>query len=45
MTIIDFFSIIQESITIKKILFRQNLLSEMVNHENKVKYKVLFESN
>lgn len=45
MTIIDFFSIIQESITMKKILFRQNLLAEMLNHENKAKYKVLLASN
>ena len=30
MTLVDFFELIEESVTIKKILFRQNQLSEMV---------------
>ena len=45
MSIIDFFGLLEESITIKKILFRQNQLSDMVHHQNKTKYQRLFEEN
>lgn len=42
MTMIDFFGLVEESITMKKILFRQNQLSEQVNQQNKSKYQQLF---
>lgn len=44
MTIMDFFALIQEGITMKKILFRQSQLSEMLHHQNKNKSKNLFET-
>jgi hypothetical protein len=33
----------EESVTLKKILFRQNQLSDLVSYENKSKYSTLFE--
>ena len=45
LTVIDFFSMLEESITMKKILFRQNQLSEMIEHQNRARYRQLFESS
>ena len=44
-TLVDFFVMIEESVTLKKILFRQNHLSDMVDHQNKTKYRQLFEDS
>jgi hypothetical protein len=41
-TLVDFFAMIEESVTLKKILFRQNQLSNMVDHQNKTRYPELF---
>jgi len=38
-TLVDFFGMIEESVTLKKILFRQKQLSDMVDHQNKTKYQ------
>ena len=42
MSLTDFFILISEAMTIKKILFRQNQLSQMVEYQNKTTYNRLF---
>jgi hypothetical protein len=43
MGLVDFLAIMEESVTLKKILFRQRQLSDMVNHQNRSKYPSLFQ--
>jgi hypothetical protein len=43
MALVDFLIMMEESVTMKKILFRQNHLSDLVNYENKSKFVSLFE--
>ena len=38
-----FLKMMEENVTLKKILFRQNQLSDLVQYENKSKYSTLFE--
>jgi CRP-like cAMP-binding protein len=44
MTLVDFLLMMEESVTLKKILFRQSQLSDLVHYENKNKYSTLFEA-
>ena len=37
----EFFSLMEQSITLKKILLRQNQLSDMVAHSNKTHYSTI----
>lgn len=43
MTLASFLLMMEESLTLKKILFRQNHLSELVSYQNRSKYSALFE--
>lgn len=43
MTLANFLVMMEESVTLKKILFRQNQLSDLVSYENRSKYSTLFE--
>ena len=42
LTLIEFLNIIEERITMKKILLRQSQLSQMVSYENKNNFDKLF---